>query len=112
DCRSVTLGAGRNCLIDVAFTPGGEGPRNAMLVVSSNGAEPETTIPLHGRPPDPVLEFLPGAVAFGERPIGKPTAPERLSIPTNGSVPGRVGGAEGLRQATPRFARERAALPP
>jgi CARDB len=109
DCQGATLGAGRNCLIDVAFTPGGEGPRNAMLVVSSNGAEPETTIPLHGRPSDPVLEFLPGAVAFGERPIGKPTAPERLSIHNNGSVPVTLGGVEVLGQAAADFAVDRTA---
>jgi hypothetical protein len=103
DCQNATVGAGKHCMIKVTFTPGAEGPRNADVVISSNAVESETTVPLHGLPPNPVLRIVPDSLDFGARPIGKPTAPERLFVQNNGSTPVTVGSIEVLGQAAADF---------
>jgi hypothetical protein len=104
DCQDATVGAGKHCMIKVTFTPGAEGPRNADVVISSNAVEPETTVPLHGLPPNPVLRIVPDSLDFGAQPIGKPTPPQRLFVQNNGSTPVTVGSIEVLGQAAANFA--------
>src|SRR4029453_2371381 len=66
DCQGARLDRGQSCQVSVTYTPGGQGARDAELIVSSNAADPETAVPLHGQPSEPKLELIPNPVAFGD----------------------------------------------
>jgi hypothetical protein len=104
DCQGAKLGTGQRCVISATFTPGGDGVRNAKLVVSSDGAEPETTVLLQGRPSEPVLEIVPEFLDLGEQPVGRPTPPRQLLVRNRSSAPVKVGAVDVLGEHAADFA--------
>lgn len=104
DCQGAKLGTGQRCVISATFTQGGDGVRNAKLVVSSDGAEPETTVLLQGRPSEPVLEMVPEFLDLGEQPVGRPAPPKQLLVRNRGSTPVKLGAVDVLGEHAADFA--------
>jgi hypothetical protein len=88
----VTLAPGASCDIVVTFTPGGTGPREAVLGVvhaQPQGVTGRVEVPLHGIgiERDTTLTFEPASLTFAER-LGLTTSEPQGVIVTNaGSVP-------------------------
>jgi hypothetical protein len=96
DCQNAKLGTGQRCVITATFTPGGDGVSTANLMVSSDGAERETVVPMQGQLSESVLEVVPKLLEFGAQPVGKRTAARPLLVRNRGSAPVTVGAVKVL----------------
>jgi hypothetical protein len=72
---SATLGPAGSLMVEVSYSPSGEGARSGTLRVESNDEdEPVVTVPLTGegvRRPVPIVDAQPPSVDFGEVVVGE-----------------------------------------
>jgi len=59
------IGPNMGCELNVRFSPGGSGPREALLRVTTDGSPAEYTTELGGEGAAPELSFEPGSYEFG-----------------------------------------------
>ncbi len=95
----VTLAPGASCDIVITFTPGGVGPREAVLGVvhaQPQGVTGRVEVPLHGIgiERDTTLTFDPASLTFAER-LGLTTSePQGVTVTNAGSVPVTIDGID------------------
>lgn len=72
-CGSSLAANGGNCAINVTFTPGAGGQRNANLVVTDDAGTGSQTVPLTGFGDGPAATFDKASLDFGPRAVGSTT---------------------------------------
>ena len=80
-CSSVTVAAGAQCTVRVAFAPTGTGARTAPLVIPSNDPdENPVNVALTGAGVIPDINVTPNSLAFGNRAVGIPSPTQQVTV--------------------------------
>jgi hypothetical protein len=86
NCAGVTLRAGMNCTVVMAFSPTATGARSATLSVLNNTPTSPLTIPMRGTGTAPLASFNPSSVTFGSQLILLSTAEQRVTLTNRGNA--------------------------
>jgi hypothetical protein len=90
-CSNETLAPGATCSFSVDFSPSATGARTAQVDVPSNAPSSPDALPLAGIGIEGALTATPGAIDFGNVPVGTGSAPIAVTVENTGSAPVAIG---------------------
>jgi hypothetical protein len=91
DCANVSVSAGGNCAIQVAFTPTATGARSGQMSISANISGGSLPVPLSGTGASPpAVNLSPSTVAFGQVEVGATSSPLQVSATNSGGSPAAI----------------------
>lgn len=83
-----SLGAGANCTVNVVFTPGATGNRNASLMISSNGGGSPQAVPVSGiGTSGTVVTLSASSLVFAEQAVGTVSSAQQVVLSNRGTLP-------------------------
>ena len=95
--KSVTLGCnvlpahiqpGKNCVVDVTFTPNAVGAQTATLTVTTNSTNtPTLVIALKGVGKAGTIGLAPGSINFPKTAVGQTSTPKTVRLTNHNAVP-------------------------
>ena len=90
-CSGVTVAAGSNCTVTVAFRPSAAGTRTATLAFTDNASNSPQSVPMSGTgaaPPAsaPAVTFTPTSLTFAAQPIGTTSAAQSITVANTGNA--------------------------
>ena len=79
---------GKNCVVDVTFTPNAVGAQTATLTVTTNSTTtPTLMIALKGAGKAASLGLAPSSIDFPKTVVGQPSTPATVKLPNNNAPP-------------------------
>ncbi|MFC1526478.1 beta strand repeat-containing protein [Candidatus Latescibacterota bacterium] len=91
DATTFTVGAGANRVVNVTFTPAGDGPQSGALSIVHNATGSPATVPMSGTGTSAAISVAPATLAFGSVVVGEST-PRNLTITNPGTAALTVNG--------------------
>ncbi len=85
NCGS-TLVASASCTINITFTPGTTGARNANVIVTNNALNSPQTLGLKGVGVSPAVTLNPGSVTFGNQNVQTSSGAQKVTLTNSGTA--------------------------
>jgi hypothetical protein len=80
-----TLGPGKNCQVDVTFSPTATGTRTGLLSFTDNAEVSAQTLVLTGTGVEPLAQISPASLSFTSQVVGTTSAAQKVTLTNGGS---------------------------
>jgi trimeric autotransporter adhesin len=87
-----SVAAGKNCTINVTFTPAANGSRTASVSIADNASNSPQTVSLTGSGDTPAASFSITTLNFSNQQLGKPSAVQAVTLTNGSTVPLAISG--------------------
>jgi hypothetical protein len=81
-----SMAPGKNCKIDVTFTPTREGTRNGYVTISDDALNAPQILPLSGIGGAPLVSLTPSSLHFGDQTVNVTSSPETTTVTNIGNI--------------------------
>ena len=86
-CLNVPLAPGAQCFVSVVFVPTNSGAQSSVVRIWNNSAVNPASVPISGVGAAPMINPVPGILAFGNVPQGLTSTGQTIQVQNTGNAP-------------------------